>query len=177
MAFAFLPVLVLLTATAGAAAAGDRRRTHRPPTNWSTRSTNHTPSHVTTRRTVYDWWANGLTSEERDILLENGYSDRNGCFSLEELKSTSERMFVEKAPGKPTEKDGFKPDKKQGEKLVKNPNGKGKGWLDEKGEVWVPTGEGLMEDRIEMCKIQEQEDIEMFIQAGEFVISFCYGGD
>jgi len=59
--------------------------------------------------------------------LENGYSDRSGCFGLEELKSTSERMFAEKTPGKPTEKDGFKPDKKEGEKLVKNPNGKGKG--------------------------------------------------
>jgi|GEM_PF-2254488 len=31
---------------------------------------------------------------------------------------------------------------------------------------------GLMEERIEMCKIQEQEDIEMFIQVEEFVISF-----
>ena len=49
-------------------------------------------------------------------------------------------MYAEKSPGKPTEKDGFKPDKKQGDKLVKNPNGQGKGWLDEKGEVWVPTG-------------------------------------
>jgi len=44
-------------------------------------------------------------------------------------------MYAEKSPGKPTEKDGFKPDKKQGDKLVKNPNGQGKGWLDEKGEV------------------------------------------
>jgi hypothetical protein len=44
-------------------------------------------------------------------------------------------MFAEKAPGKPTETDGFKPDKKQGDKLVKNPNGKGKGWLDKNGEV------------------------------------------
>ncbi len=29
----------------------------------------------------------------------------------------------------------------------------------------------LMEDRIEMCKMQEQEDIEMFIQEEKFVIS------
>jgi len=53
----------------------------------------------------------------------------SGCFSLEELKSTSERMFAEKAPGKPTEKDGYKPGKvgKEKDNLVKNPNGPGKG--------------------------------------------------
>jgi len=47
------------------------------------------------------------------------------------------------APGKPTEKDGFKPPKrptstKDGK--VKNPNGRGKGWVDADGKVLVPTG-------------------------------------
>jgi len=101
----------------------------------------HTNHDYFEKRTIWDWWCNGLTGDERKILLENGYADRSGCFSLEELKSTSERMHAEKAPGKPTEKDGFEPDKKKGGKLVDNPNGQGKGWLDEKGEVWVPTGE------------------------------------
>ena len=137
----FLPVLVLLTATAGAGAT--RRATNGeqmpPPTSWSNQG--RIPGRwFPGRKTVYDWWCNGLTSDERQILLENGYSDKSGCFGLEELKNTSERMYAEKSPGKPTEKDGFKPDKKQGDKLVKNPNGQGKGWLDEKGEVWVPTG-------------------------------------
>ena len=50
-----------------------------------------------------------------------------------------------KAPGKPSEKNGFK-DPKGGERWVKNPNaGKGgasHGWEDDKGRVWVPTGFG-----------------------------------
>jgi len=50
-----------------------------------------------------------------------------------------------KAPGKPTEADGFK-DPKGGENWVPNPNpGKGGspwGWQDSKGYVWCPTGQG-----------------------------------
>lgn len=46
------------------------------------------------------------------------------------------------APGKPTEKDGYKPPKKWDGKKVKNPNGSGSGWPDHKGNVWVPTGNG-----------------------------------
>jgi RHS repeat-associated protein len=46
-----------------------------------------------------------------------------------------------KAPGKPGEAEGFK-DPKGGEQWVKNPNGRGKGWLDADGNVWVPTGQG-----------------------------------
>lgn len=50
-----------------------------------------------------------------------------------------------KAPGKPTAEDGFN-DPKGGEQWVPNPNqGKGggsHGWLDDKGRVWVPTGQG-----------------------------------
>jgi len=37
--------------------------------------------------------------------------------------------------------EGFK-DPKSGEQWVKNPNGRGSGWLDDKGNVWVPTGQG-----------------------------------
>lgn len=47
-----------------------------------------------------------------------------------------------KAPGLPTEEDGFKPKKKWDGKLVKNPNGFGWGFPDEHGNIWVPTGQG-----------------------------------
>ena len=50
-----------------------------------------------------------------------------------------------KAPGKPTEADGFK-DPKGGENWVPNQNpGKGGskwGWEDANGDVWCPTGQG-----------------------------------
>ncbi len=46
-----------------------------------------------------------------------------------------------KAPGKPGEAEKFK-DPKGGEQWVPNPNGRGYGWLDSKGDVWVPTGQG-----------------------------------
>src|ERR1700733_4812124 len=37
-------------------------------------------------RTIYDWWANGITGEERQLLLREGYSDRTSCFTLDKLK-------------------------------------------------------------------------------------------
>jgi RHS repeat-associated protein len=46
-----------------------------------------------------------------------------------------------KAPGKPGSDEGFE-DPKGGEKWVPNPNGKGNGWEDADGNVWVPTGPG-----------------------------------
>lgn len=50
-----------------------------------------------------------------------------------------------KAPGKPTEADGFKPPK-GGDNWVPNPNpgrgGSSWGWEDSKGDVWCPTGQG-----------------------------------
>lgn len=44
-----------------------------------------------------------------------------------------------KAPGKPTAADGFQ-DPKGGDDSVKNPNGRGNGWRDDSGKVWVPSG-------------------------------------
>ena len=152
MPFIFLPVFILVeelvqvAVVATAVTVGVRATaevTHRAVDtvyDLTHSSSSTTSTTYVEQKTIYDWWCNGLDSEERQILLEHGYSDGSGCFRLEELKSTSERMFVEKAPGKPTENDGFKPDKKQGDRLVKNPNGHGKGWLDKNGEVWVPTG-------------------------------------
>jgi RHS repeat-associated protein len=43
-----------------------------------------------------------------------------------------------KAPGKPGEEEDFE-DPKGGEKWGPSPNG-GRGWVDDKGNVWVPTG-------------------------------------
>jgi RHS repeat-associated protein len=46
-----------------------------------------------------------------------------------------------KAPGKPGPDEGFK-DPKGGDNWVRNPNGRGYGWEDASGDVWVPTGQG-----------------------------------
>ena len=46
-----------------------------------------------------------------------------------------------KAPGKPGTAEGFE-DPKGGEDWVRNPNGRGYGWRDSKGNVWVPTNPG-----------------------------------
>ena len=42
----------------------------------------------------------------------------------------------------PTEADGYKPPKKWDGEKVKAPGGNGYGWPDDKGRVWVPTGNG-----------------------------------
>lgn len=46
-----------------------------------------------------------------------------------------------KAPGMPGEVEGYQPPK-NGPQWVRNPNGKGYGWVDAGGKVWVPTGPG-----------------------------------
>lgn len=46
-----------------------------------------------------------------------------------------------KAPGKPSSEEGFE-DPRGGEDWIPNPNGRGKGWKDADGNVWVPTGQG-----------------------------------
>jgi hypothetical protein len=46
-----------------------------------------------------------------------------------------------KAPGKPSGGDGFV-DPKGGDRWSPNPNGRGSGWEDRNGNVWVPTGQG-----------------------------------
>lgn len=44
-----------------------------------------------------------------------------------------------KAPGKPGEAEGFC-EPKRGPKWGRSPNGRGNGWVDNDGNVWVPTG-------------------------------------
>jgi hypothetical protein len=46
-----------------------------------------------------------------------------------------------KAPGKPGVNEGFQ-DPPDGEEWVRNPNGRGNGWRDADGNVWIPTGHG-----------------------------------
>lgn len=46
-----------------------------------------------------------------------------------------------KAPGRPGDAEGFVAPK-GGDRWVPNPNGRGHGWEDADGNVWVPTGKG-----------------------------------
>ena len=46
------------------------------------------------------------------------------------------------APGMPAADDGYECPKKWDGKKVKSPNGRGYGWPDKKGNVWIPTGPG-----------------------------------
>ena len=150
----FLPVLVEVLAEkllelavlAAVAAAGTGAvavavdGTSRAIHNLTTSSTTSTAS--IEKGTIFDWWNNEkLDVDERHILLENGYSDKTGCFTLEELKSASERMYAEKAPGKPTKEVGYEPSKDWDGRLVKAPKSQKRGYPDKKGSVWVPTGE------------------------------------
>ena len=54
---------------------------------------------------------------------------------------SAEPLMV-KAPGQPTAADGWIEPKRWDGKMVPNPNGKGYGFPDAKGNVWIPTGEG-----------------------------------
>jgi hypothetical protein len=59
------------------------------------------------------------------------------------LSTPSDSSLQEiRAPGMPTENDGYyKPQKWNGEK-VRNPNGPGAGFPDKDGDVWIPTDHG-----------------------------------
>jgi hypothetical protein len=89
-------------------------------------------------KTIFDWWEHGITYQERQRLLNLGYDDKRGCFELQELKEIL--CLADKEPGKPTEKDGYKSPKNWDGKLKKAPNSQKKGYPDEDGNVWVPTG-------------------------------------
>lgn len=47
-----------------------------------------------------------------------------------------------KAPGIPTEKDGYIPPKNWDGKKVRAPNGRGYGYPDKNDRIWIPTGDG-----------------------------------
>lgn len=91
----FIPGLILLEELvqvvvvlgAGAAAAGHLANT--PRTVYPTAPTGSSGSATTTYvecKTIWDWWANGLTGEQRDYLLRIGYSDSGSTYALAELK-------------------------------------------------------------------------------------------
>lgn len=46
------------------------------------------------------------------------------------------------APGMPTEKEGYLPPKKWDGKKIRSSNGRGYGWPDSNGKIWIPTGVG-----------------------------------
>ncbi|MGB8506888.1 MAG: RHS repeat-associated core domain-containing protein [Pyrinomonadaceae bacterium] len=62
-------------------------------------------------------------------------------FTLPAPPGVGPNIYI-KTPGLPTEADGFTPKKKWDGKLVPSPNGGGYGVPDNRGNVWVPTGEG-----------------------------------
>ena len=73
----------------------------------------------------------------------------DGTLSSEEFLASQNRTpppdaydpYGPKAPGKPSADEGFK-EPKGGDRWVPNPNGRGYGWEDKRGNVWVPTGQG-----------------------------------
>lgn len=91
-------LLIAWAITTGAAVAannsGNDRRQRGPSfnntSNFSSSSSNYSSVHASSshfeKRTVWDWWCNGLTGEEREILLGWGYSDNGSRYSLAELK-------------------------------------------------------------------------------------------
>ncbi|MGH1519542.1 RHS repeat-associated core domain-containing protein [Chryseobacterium sp. JK1] len=71
----------------------------------------------------------GLHSTDSPFANDNGGDDPENGKTLKDLK--------ENAPDHPEYKSP-----KGGDRKVKNPNGKGSGWLDKEGRVWVPTDHG-----------------------------------
>jgi hypothetical protein len=92
------------------------------------------------RKTLWDWWLNGITSYERQRLIGLGHNDNDGCFTLQELKNKI--YHADKEPGVPTKEDGYEPPSNWDGKLRKVGNSQKKGYPHKNGEVWVPTGKG-----------------------------------
>lgn len=86
----------------------------------------------------------------KKIVKKNKVPTYDLCFDIDKIKHERNRTFDVKstevdphgaqAPGKPTENDGFIPKKNWDGKKVRNPNGRGYGWPDDEGNVWVPSG-------------------------------------
>jgi hypothetical protein len=81
---------------------------------------------------AYLEYQNGIGNPEAAAILEHRRLKR---------AAEEDRIWAaaEKAPGKPTKKDGFIPKKNWDGKKV--PSRRGYGWPDEKGRIWVPSGE------------------------------------
>jgi len=81
-------------------------------------------------------------SSQGDNRKNNSYTpNNNDPDGPDDLKNAKPG----KAPGKPTEADGFKPSKGKvgnGGRIVRHPLTGQYGWKDAKGNIWVPTGKG-----------------------------------
>jgi hypothetical protein len=70
----------------------------------------------------------------------NGNDNSSGNGSSETTTNNSEKSsptLEDLKKGPPNHPDFVPP--KKGTRKVKNPNGKGSGWIDKNGDVWVPT--------------------------------------
>lgn len=65
-----------------------------------------------------------------------------GCLNDQHSEADEPSDSDAQAPGMPTPEDGYVCPKKWDGKKVRSPNGRGHGWPDNKGNVWVPTGPG-----------------------------------
>lgn len=72
------------------------------------------------------------------VLLSLGGDTCQSCQSMRDAPADAHDPKGAKAPGKPGSSEGFK-DPKTGPRWGKAPNGQW-GWVDNKGNVWVPTG-------------------------------------
>jgi len=94
---------------------------------------------------ILDWLVSRVAPEVNAVI--------NIIVSLEKLRQAYIAQLTAKAagtgtavyaraPGVPTSADGFIPPKRWNGRMAKNPNGDGMGYPDEKGRVWIPTGDG-----------------------------------
>jgi hypothetical protein len=146
--FIFIPALIALTevveavAVVGAIATTAYAGARTIEAATSSSSSSSSCGNSVRYRTLYDWWGNGISSEERRIILDRGHYDGHS-YTLEYLEQELSNHYLEKAPGKPTKDDGFEPEKGwDGKTLKREPNGKRRGYPAKDGGVWVPTGEG-----------------------------------
>jgi len=85
-------LIVLGLALGGAAAARENARDQRepsynPPSYSTTASSSvHASSSYFEKRTVWDWWGNGLAGWQREYLLQVGYNERSSTYALADLK-------------------------------------------------------------------------------------------
>lgn len=88
----------------------------------------------------------GIVGYIATVCIKNKLKKYTASFDANVIKSRLEHNKAEledknndaQAPGKPTENDGFIPNKKWDGKKVRHR--RGYGWPDKKGNVWIPSG-------------------------------------
>jgi hypothetical protein len=107
----------------------------------SSSSSSSSSSTSSNYRTIYEWWCNGLSCGEKNILVDEiGLKLKEGNYTLENLRERIDIHYLAKEPGKPTKEDGYEPPKKWNGKPVKAPDSERKGYPHKDGSVWVPSG-------------------------------------